>query len=212
MNIIIFGASGATGKELVNQALEQGFKVTAFVRSSPKLGKTHANLRVFTGDVLEKSAVVAAIPGHDAVLISLGAPARKAGTLRSDGTRNIIEAMQASNVCRLVCQSSLGFGDSLPVLRQTSFIFRNIIVPLFLRDTFEDHARQETVVKASTLDWTIVRPGSMTNAPPKLSFLHGFSPYQQSIKVKVSRADVAHFMLQLSACKDYLHQTPGISD
>jgi putative NADH-flavin reductase len=212
MNLIIFGASGATGKELVKQALQQGHRVSAFVRTPAKLAVTHANLRLIAGDVLDSSAVAAAIPGHDAVLISLGAPARKAGTMRSEGTRNIVRAVEAAGVRRLVCQSSLGFGDSLPVLRQTPFVFRNIIVPLLLRDTFEDHARQEDVVKNTSLDWTIVRPGNMTNKPATHRYRHGFAAEDTSIKVKVSRADVAHFMLRHAASKDYLGQTPGISD
>lgn len=212
MNLVIFGASGATGKQLLKQSLEQGHHVTAFVRTPAKLPTAHANLKIMAGDVLDKSAVTAAVPGHDAVLIALGAPARKAGTLRSSGTRNIMQAMETSGVRRLVCQSSLGFGDSLQVLRRTPFIFRNIIVPLLLRDTFEDHARQEAVVKASALDWTIVRPGNMTNKPGKRTYRHGFAADDKSIQVKVSRADVAHFMLRLASGNDYMMQTPGISD
>ncbi len=212
MNLIIFGASGATGQELIKQSLAAGHSVAAFIRNPAKLTIKHAKLRLVIGDLLNPSTVAKALPGHDAVLVSLGAPARRACTLRSQGTSNIVHAMEAAGIKRLVCQSSLGFGDSEPVLRRTSFIFRNIIVPLLLRDTFEDHARQEDIIKNSNLDWTIVRPGNLTNKPGKKTYRHGFTADDPTIKVKISRADVAYFMLHLASSKDYERQAVGISD
>lgn len=172
---------------------------------------THPNLRAFAGDVLDAAAVAASMPGHDAVVICLGRPARKAGTLRSEGTRNIIAAMQAHGVPRLICQSSLGFGDSRNVLKSTSLVFRFVIVPLLLADTFRDHARQETLVKDSGLDWTIVRPGNMTNGPLTENYHHGFQAHAQGLKVKVSRADVSHFILRQIQDRQYSRKAAGIS-
>jgi putative NADH-flavin reductase len=211
MNIIIFGASGGTGRELVKQALEQGHAVTAFVRDKSKISYAHPQLNLRVGDVLESQAVHNAMPGHEAVIVALGAPARRAGTLRSAGTANIIHAMKAHGIKRLVCQSSLGFGDSIGVLKQTSLVFRRVIVPLLLRDTFEDHAVQEALIKQSGLNWTVVRPGNMTAGPLTGRYHHGFSSERKGLYVKISRADVAHFMLRQLGLAEYLHRTPGIS-
>ncbi len=109
MNLLAFGATGSVGRQVVAQALEQGHAVTAFVRDPAKLDIADPQLQVFEGDVLDPSAVEAAMHGHDAVLCALGA-GRK-GVVRSEGTRNIISAMEKSGVTRLICQSTLGVGD-----------------------------------------------------------------------------------------------------
>lgn len=97
-------------------------------------------------------------------------------------------------------------------MKRTPFIFRTIIAPLLLREGFADHARQESHVKASKLDWIIVRPGNLTNGPLTRRYRHGFAATDKSIKVEVSRADVADFMLRQLADNRYLRQTPGISN
>jgi uncharacterized protein YbjT (DUF2867 family) len=155
MKLLVFGSTGGTGRELVRQALEQGHRVTAYARDPAKVGEaSHAGLQVVCGDVLDPVAVENAVPGHDAVLCAIGAGAGRT-SLREDGTRNIVRAMESAGVRRLVCQSSLGIGDSRANL---GFVTKYVIVPAFLRHAFADHERQEAVVKESALDWTIVRP------------------------------------------------------
>ena len=154
MKVLIFGATGATGRHLVEQALSQGHVVTAFARSPGKL-EGHAQLHIIQGDVLNAASVERAVRGQEAVLCALGAPAANKTTVRADGTRNIIRAMEKAQVKRFVCQSSLGFGDSRDIL---PWHFKYILVPLLLRHAFADHALQEAVIKQSLLDWTIVRP------------------------------------------------------
>jgi putative NADH-flavin reductase len=211
MNLIVFGATGGTGRQIVKQALAEGHRVTAFARTPAKLDIRHPNLKLAKGDVLDLQSVRAAMPGHDAVIVALGAPARKAGTMRSQGTANIMTAMKDCGINRLICQSSLGFGDSAEVLHATGFVFRNIIVPILLADTFKDHERQEEAVKQSGLDWTIIRPGNMTNGPKTGTYQHGFAASRRDLKIKVSRADVAHFALRQLGNNSYLRMTPGIS-
>ncbi len=211
MKIIIFGASGGTGNWLTRQALAADHDVTAIVRSPETFAVHHPRLTIVPGNVLDSTAVNDAVMGHEAVFVTLGAPARRAGTLRSQGTANIVNAMQQHGIKRLICQSSLGFGDSVEVLKATGFVFRRIIVPVLLADTFADHERQEQVIKSSRLDWTIVRPGNMTNGPLTGVYHHGFSADRRDIKVKVSRADVAHIMLRQLVDNTYLHQAVGIS-
>lgn len=211
MKVIVFGASGGTGRQLVQQALEQGHEVTAFLRSPEKLGLSHANLRLAKGDALDAAAIERVMPGHNAVLCALGAPALKTGTIRSVGTRNIVAAMEKAGVKRLICQTSLGYGDSKAVLKVTSFFFRFIVVPLLLRQGFADHERQEAHIKASNLDWVIARPGNLTDGTRTGRYRHGFAADDRSIRGEISRADVADFMLRQLTDDIYLGQTPGLS-
>lgn len=209
--MIIFGATGGTGSHILQQALEQGYKVTAFVRNPQKLQLRHEDFTLIQGDVLDYAAVEKAVKGHDVVLCAIGSPANKIGVVRSQGTLNIINAMQKAGVKRLICQTSLGYGDSVALLKQTPFIFRNIIVPFVLKKGFADHALQESYIKKSNLDWVIVRPGNLTDGVLTGKYQHGFPATQKGLEVKVSRADVAHFILRQVDNNTYLRMTPSIS-
>jgi putative NADH-flavin reductase len=160
---------------------------------------------------MDPVSVERAMPGHDAVLAALGAPARDNGKVRSEGTRNIISAMEKTGIRRLVCQTSLGYGDSLQVLDRTPFYFRRIIVPFFLRRAFADHGLQEDFIKRSSLDWIIVRPGNLTDGERTGRYRHGFPASDKAITVNISRADVADFMLSQLVDDAYLRKTPGLS-
>jgi putative NADH-flavin reductase len=211
MKLLIFGSTGGTGRHIVEQALEHGHTVTAFVRDPSKLSLRHPNLKTFKGDVMSSESLIPAMQGQDAVLSALGSPANKVGVLRSQGTKNIIEAMESTGIQRLICQTSLGYGDSLKVLDKTSFIFKYIIVPFVLRKTFKDHELQEQHIKKSKLDWVIVRPGNLTDTAKTGVYQHGFAATDNNIQVEVSRADVADFMLKQLNDRTYVHQTPGVS-
>jgi putative NADH-flavin reductase len=211
MKLLIFGATGATGRQLVEQALEQGHTVTAFVRNPAAIGIQHNNLRIVQGDVLNPASVQQAMDNHEAVLSAIGMPANKTGTLRSAGTLNIIRAMEKAGIRRLISMASLGYGDSRQTLDQTGFFFKYIIVPFVLKKGFADHALQEEYIKQSKLDWTIVRPGNLTDGPLTGVYKHGFAANDKTIRVKVSRADVADFMLKQLADGRYLKKTPGVS-
>jgi putative NADH-flavin reductase len=205
MKIIIFGATGGTGRELVTQALDRGHEVTAFVRDPDRLGVPGPE--VVRGDVLDQFAVERALAGQEAVLVAIGAGAGRT-TLREEGTRNIVAGMRATGVKRLICLSSLGVGDSRANL---SFFTRYIVVGVFLRHAFADHERQEAVVRETSLDWTIVRPPHLKDGPRTGEYLHGFPPVKTRIEGRISRADVADFMLDQLEDDTYLRQTPGVS-
>jgi putative NADH-flavin reductase len=208
MKLLVFGSTGGTGRELLKQALEQGHNVTAYARNPAKIDDVrHANLQVVRGDVLDQTVVESAVAGQEAVLSAIGAGAGRT-TLREDGTRNIIEAMEKAGVQRLISQSSLGVGDSRANL---SLFTKYIIVTVFLRHAFKDHERQEAAIKQSSLDWTIVRPPYLTDGPRTGSYRHGFSTTDTRIQGKISRADVADFMIKQLTDDTYLHQTPGVS-
>ena len=210
MKILVFGASGGTGRELVTQALDQGHQVTAFVRDPAKIGDVqHANLSVVSGDVLNPSDVANAVAGQEAVLVAIGAGPKRT-TIRQEGTRTIVTAMQEAGVKRLVCMSSLGVGDSRQNL---PFFTKYVVVGIFLRHAFADHENQEIVVMNSALDWTLVRPPHLKEGPHTGIYQHGFpvSTTYKDIEGWISRSDVADFMLKQLADDSYVHQTPGLS-
>jgi putative NADH-flavin reductase len=208
MRLLVFGSTGGTGRELLIQALDQDHSVTAYARDPAKIEDIqHSRLTVVRGDVLDAATVESAVAGHEGILVTIGTgPIRT--TLREEGTRNIVEAMQSTGVKRLVCQSSLGVGDSRTNL---PFFTKYIIVGIFLRHAFADHELQEAVVRESLLDWTIVRPPHLKDGPRTGVYRHGFSPTDKRIKSWISRADVADFMLKQLVDDTYLHQAPGVS-
>ncbi len=249
MKLLIFGASGRTGRQLVEQALAQGHVVTAFVRHPAKFRVSHANLRVAQGDVLRYDNVEPAVTGQDAVLsalgirppvltfivvtilcqvaarflalhgvaawsVSLGIPLLallflfRRNTKLSDGTRNLVRAMERHGVKRLVCQSSLGVGDSR---RRLGFLYNFFVIPLFLRNLFADKAVQEAVIRESALHWVIVRPTALTNGPRKGVYRDGSGIGHWFFQTKISRADTSDFMLKQLAGNTYLRQTPALA-
>ena len=206
MRVLVFGATGSVGRHVVEQGLSRGHDVTAFVRDPSGLDAGRAGLTVFRGDVLDAPSVEGAVRGQEAVLCCLGA-GRKGG-IRSEGTRNIIRAMEEAGVRRLVCQTTLGVGESSDNL---DFFWRHVMFGLLLRGAFADHEQQEAHVKASDLDWTIVRPAAFTDGGRTGAYRHGFSPTKEGLSLKISRADVAEFMLDQLTDETYLRQTPGLS-
>ena len=207
MKLLIFGSTGGTGRCLLEQALAQGHQVTAFARCPEKIQTRHANLKLAKGDILDYASVAAAMPGHDAVLSALGVYLFRKNTVLSDGTRNILHAMEACGIKRFVCESSLGISDSRD---QLGLFTEFIMYPLLLRHFFPDKERQELHIRQSHLDWVIVRPARLTNGKFTGHFRHGFGPHEK-IKGQISRADTAAFMLQQLSEDLYVHQTPGLS-
>lgn len=208
MKLTIFGASGSVGRHLVTQALQAGHQVKAFARAPQKLEITHPNLTLVAGDVMDEAAVASAVVASEAVLVTLGSK-KLTGTLRSAGTANIVRAMQTHGVKRLVCQTTLGVGDSYGNL---DVFWKYLMFGLVLRVIFKDHGVQENIVRQSGLDWVIVRPAAFTDGAALGKYKHGFGPDEANLSLKISRADIAHFMLQQIDNDRYLHQTPGLSD
>lgn len=207
MKIVIFGATGTIGRVLVAQALSAGHAVTAFTRTGKFDGEQHDNLSVFRGDVLDEKPVAKAIEGQDAVMCTLGAG--RNGIVRSKGTENILKGMKAHGVNRFICQTTLGAGDSAGNL---NFFWKNIMFGMLLRPAMADHNLQEISVRESDVDWTIVRPAAFTDGPLTGNYQHGFpgnSP--KGLALKISRADVAHFMLEQLKSDAYLNQTASLS-
>ena len=206
MKLVIFGATGSIGRQLVEQALAQGHMVTALARNPVKLNLKHPNLKVVQGDVMDLASVEKAVQGQEAVLCALGA-GRK-GTIRSEGTRHIVRAMEKAGIRRFICQTTLGVGDSQGNL---NFFWKYLMFGLILREAFADHVNQEKYIKQSRLDWTIVRPAAFTDGKHTGVYRHGFGGAAKALTLKISRADVADFMLKQLTDNTYLHKTPGLS-
>jgi putative NADH-flavin reductase len=204
MKIIIFGATGGTGKELVQQALEQGYSVTAFVRRKGKLDIEHERLIEVVGDAFKSSDVDSAVANHDAVLSALGLPLFRFSGARicSEGTRNIMNAMKKHGVRRLIVESAYGAGDS-----RTSIY--GFLIWLFVPGRMNDKQRMEKIIKASDYDWTIVRPVALTSGKKSGKYdshVYWFEPWPM-----ISRADVAEFMLNQLNDTTYVRKAVTLS-
>ena len=207
--VLIVGATGGTGRQLVAQALERGYAVTALVRSPAKFQVAHPQLTVIQGDVLDHASVEAAVRGQEAVVSALGHkrffyPTR----ILSEGTRNILRAMRTHAVPRLVCETSLGLGDSAGRLGLYYTLFT---IPVILPFYFWDKTRQERIIAESDAEWVIVRPGVLNNADKRGRLRHGPGVGSFLGTVRISRADVADFMLNQLESDTYLRAAPGVA-
>lgn len=208
MKVIVFGATGTVGRLAVARMLEEGHEVTAFARRPARVEYGDPKLTLAAGDAMDATAVERALRGHDAVVVTIGAGAKRRSVVRSQATLNIIRGMQRYGVRRLICQSTLGAHDSWGNL---NFFWKRIMFGALLRPVFRDHELQESLVRASGLDWTIVRPSAFTDGPALSAFREGFRPDERGLRLRIARADVAEFLKrQLSDARD-MHRAVGIS-
>lgn len=205
MKVVVVGSTGSVGRHVVQQALDQGHTIIAFARDPGKLGLEHENLTVAQGDVLDPAAVERAVRGQDAVMCIIGAGEQ--GTVRTEGTKHIVRAMEAAGVGRLICGSALGVGDS----RENLSDEWKGIVDGPLRAAYHDHAGQEAHIEQSGLDWTIVRAAAFTDGERTGIYRHGFPPTDKTLAFEISRADVADFLLRQLSEDGYVRKAPGLS-
>ena len=209
LRLLIIGATGGTGQQLVDQALKLGHEVTALARDPAKLSLQDPKLRVVQGDVLVPATLAPAMQGKDAVLCALGHK-RFLGptTILSQGTANIVRAMQEAGVPRFVCESSLALGNTAG---RGGLVATFFVYPLILPFYVWDKLRQEKIIEASDLDWIIVRPAALTNGPARGEYRHGPNVGSYFLPVRISRADVADFMLRQLHDDQYLGSAVGLS-
>lgn len=192
MNILIFGASGKTGKKLVIQGLRNGHNVTAFVRNPDKLQLWDDNLRIIQGNALNSADVSSAIKGHDVIVSALGDKTSRAlfepSTTVSDAIKNIIPAMASHKVKRLMFIASFGVNKKI-------FPPEKIVIKTILRNLFADIPKQEELIKASGLDWIIIHPARLVDSPKTEQYQSGEN-LPIGLFSKISRADVADFIIK----------------
>ncbi len=205
MKLIVFGATGGTGQQLVTQALAQGHQVTAFARRPEAVTNRNPALTVVQGDILDKEAVREAVAGQDVVLSALGT--RSGPAVLPEGTRAILEAMKEHGVQRSLWVSSFGAGDSL---KQMGWLAQTLIVKGLLRQAIEEKNAQERIIMASDGDWIIARPGGLTDGPLTGQY-RVTGPGDKVGRPAISRADVADFMLKNLTDTQYVLQAIGLT-
>jgi len=209
MKLLIIGATGGTGQQLIKQALEAGHSATALVRHPSRLKAAHERLTVMQGNVLDYDSVEKAVTGQDAVFSALGHKRWFIQTrILSDGTRNVIRAMEKLGIRRFVCETSLGIGDTKGKMGLYYTLF---VIPFLTYFYFKDKEEQERLIRESSLDWVIVRPGQLTNGRKRGIYRHGFDIGNPITTVHISRADVADFMLKQLTDNTYLRKTPSLA-
>jgi putative NADH-flavin reductase len=211
MNIAIFGANGRTGRLLTQRALADGHAVTALIRHPEGFPLRDPRLTVYRGDAIDPVSVDAVIAGKDAVVSVLGVPyGRQPITLYSEGTANIVQAMSRHAVRRLVCVSSTAVDHRYD--NGGGFFFERVLKPVIAgtigRTTYADQRRMETVVSASDLDWTIVRPSGLFETADVTDYqmTDGYTTGRFT-----SRVDLAACMLQLLGDERYLRKAVAVA-
>jgi uncharacterized protein YbjT (DUF2867 family) len=190
--ILVIGGTSGIGLETVKLALARGHSVTAMARRPPSAPNTNDRLKYIQGDITNPADVTAAVNGQDAIVTTVSGPVgRKPVNVFSVGAGNVLAAMGRSGVKRLIAVTGVGAGDSRG---HGTFCYNHIIQPFMLRGMYADKDREEAAIRASTVDWTIVRPGELNDKAAE----HGYWLVQKLDGVScgsISRADVAHYIL-----------------
>ena len=207
--VLVIGASRGIGLETVNAALRSGHRVRALARSAANIPIQDANLDTVSGDALDRDTVRDALQDVDVVIQTLGvnfAPKLifEGTTLFSDSTRILVDAMKVAGVKRLIAVTGLDAGDSRG---HGGIIYDVVVFPLLLKLVYDDKDVQEWIVRSSELDWTIVRPGLLTNRPPtgRYRVLTASKDWQFGA---ISRSDVADFLVQQINDRTLVGTTP----
>lgn len=208
MKVIVFGATGTVGRLSVESLLKAGHSVTAFARSPQKLNLSDPELSLVAGDAMKLLEVTEAVAGHDAVVVTLGAGMSRKSKIRSQGTLNVIKAMQTHGVRRLIAQSTLGARDSWPTL---NFWWKRVMFGALLAPVFRDHELQEQLVEASGLDWTIVRPGAFTDKATKRQVIEDVPNTARGLELKIARSELARFLTRQLSDRQYIGRAVGMS-
>jgi len=192
-NILVFGASGGTGLEVVEQALEAGHKVTAILRQPDKFPIRHEQLRIIKGDVLNPLTYENTFFGIDIVISCLGTRNREATVVYSQGVSNIMQAMQKVDIDRIICISA----GAVEIAPNTSFLMRflikNILQKLF-KYSYADMLLMEGILRGSNLNWTVIRPPRLLNGDRTGKYrtsINEFIPHMSTL----TRADLADFII-----------------
>jgi len=205
MKIIVFGASRGVGLKVVEQALEAGHTVTAFVRSPEKFGVKHANLMVFKGDSMDAAAVEKAIAGHEAVISALGPTRPPVPQMMEISAKNIVAGMKKHGVRRLVSTTGAGVRQPEDKPKFADHLI-GFLLNLLAKDVVLDSAENVKVIQASDLDWTVVRYPRLMDGEHTRKYRVGFVGKDSG--TQLSRADGADFVLKELTEKKWLRKLP----
>jgi putative NADH-flavin reductase len=204
MKIVVFGASGKTGRLLTEQALEAGHEVVAYVRTEGSVKSEHPNLNVIVGNLNDKDKLKKTISGADACISTLGGGSlTKHGYAVMEGIDNVVTIMEETGVQRLIYMSSIGVGESRYFMPQPA---RFLIVDLLLRVPMADHNKNEQRITKSKLQWTIVRPGGLTDGAKTGNLKYGSEKPKLKGSSSISRSNVAAFLLFMVDNSEYVNK------
>ena len=208
MKIVVFGSSGGTGRHIVEQTLEAGYEVTAFVRSPEKFGIKHPNLTVFQGDVIETEKVEQAIAGQEAVISALGPTCPPVPGMMETAAKNIVIAMEKHGVKRIISTTGGGVRDPQDQPKLFDHMMKGLLT-LMAGSVLKDSEAHVNIIRASNLDWTIVRFPRLVNGERTGNYRVGY--IGKNSGSQISRADGADFILkELDSC-EYFHKMPMVS-
>ena len=208
MRVLVLGATGGTGREIVREARESGHSVVALVRSKAK-AQGLAGAELVEGDARDGDSLARALDGCSGVISSLGtsmSPIREV-TLLSTATRALVDEMARQEVRRLVCITGLGAGDSRG---HGGFMYDRVILPLLLRNVYADKDRQEDIVRSSATDWVLVRPTVLNDKPARGS-VRAMTDLSGVRGGTIARADVAKFVVAQLTGDEWLRRAPLIT-
>lgn len=208
MRITLFGATGKTGRLFLQQALEEGNEVVAFVRDKSKVDIEHSHLKVVEGDIHDPIAVANAIKGSDAVVSTLGIRIGEKRDVLESAAWTIVAGMRSSDVKRLITLATAGVDDPDDMPRWFDKLLR-FGAKVLIRPMVKDAKRHADLLQLSDLEWTVVRAHVLTNGPQRGEY-HA-SGRGRTSNPFVSRADVADFILQELGERNYVQRMPVIS-
>jgi len=210
MKVLLFGATGFTGKAVLPELLDNNHVVTALVRSKEKITVTHPNLRLIEGNVLDPEQIKTVMQGQEAVINCLGKNKGSDKNLLSSFTEKVINAMNEHKVSRLIALSNVGAGDSY---KTQPFVFRRILLPTILRwlqDLIKDKDIMEPLIQKSNLNWTILRFPKISEKPAMKRIL--ISQDGKGLSFSISLEDCAQFIVSQLEDKSLYFKTPSISN
>ncbi|WP_217575007.1 NAD(P)-dependent oxidoreductase [Streptomyces sp. GbtcB7] len=209
MHLTILGATGPSGRPLLDQALDAGHHVTALVRDPARLRpeRRHERLKVEVGDATSTEDLIRAMTGSEAVLSALGPAKDFKSDLAGRVIRALLPAARTSGVNRVVLLSALGVGDSI---RYTGIVPK-LVINLLMKELFADKAEADAVLRSSSLDWTLVYPSILTNGPRTGKYTAVETP-RRKVSTRISREDLAEFMLQQVNSTEWSRRTAILTD
>ncbi len=213
MNVLLYGATGFSGKMILQELLSKQHKVTAITRKESTFPISHENLTVVEGSVLDSSFVYNVLKGQDAVINCLGIGGKgnaKPNTLVSDATRVLVEEMEHNSGKRLICMSNVGAGDSMNF---QPWIFTKVILPYvlkWLKHIIDDKNIMEPIVMHSSLDWILFRFPNIVDKPPKQKITT--TTTGEGLKMSITNRDLAVFMVEQLTDNTYLKQAICVSN
>lgn len=213
MNVLLIGATGFSGKEVLKELLSKKHSVTIITRNKSSVDSQQKQIKIIEGNVLDENLINQAIQNQDAVINCLGIGGKgnaKPNSLVSDATRILVKSMEKYGVKRLICMSNVGAGDSYDF---QPWIFTKVILPYFmkwLQVIIDDKNIMEPIIMNSNLDWTILRFPNILDKPPKGKIMTSFDG--KELKMSITNKDLAKFMVNQLDDDSFVHKVPCVSN